>query len=348
MKIAFTSCMSSNSYQQQQVWDAIGAKNPDFLVLLGDSVYIDCPPQPDNKGNQHPSDNQYLDNDFAIHLHKLYQNQLAVPQFKKLINNQNLKTYAIWDDHDFLWNDADSGDSKNKLHMNQAIISSNLLGCWRDALFQHGNGFPKSTSGNDPLAYKVWKNYKTPVDLSLYDGFMPGYSHVQLQAGIHLHLTDGRSWRTHNEMLGSNQRNQIEKVFEQFPDDVHIVASGSTFGKHGSNGWHNCKVDESWMLSMASQFRVVMLSGDIHKNVAPAPIQPKQQPGFNFYEFTSSGAGVNFNPLNWSPLAPINGWLNFSQKFGMLEITDKVMNIELFDHGIAHIPALPSISLATW
>lgn len=348
MKIAFTSCMSTNSYKEQAVWDTIALQNPNVLVLLGDSVYIDCPPQPDHQGHPHPKDDLYKDDDFAIHLHKLYKNQLAVPQFKSLIAKNDLKIYAIWDDHDFLWNDADSQNSKNTSHMNQALISSNLLGCWREALMQQGNGFPDSTSGQDPLAYKIWKNYKTPVDISLYDSFMPGYSHVQLEPSIHLHLTDGRSWRTSHEMLGAHQRTQMTCVFNLFPDDIHIVASGSTFGKQGASGWHNCDVDASWMLNMSRQYRIVMISGDIHRNAVPAPIKPNIQPGFNFYEFTSSGAAVNFNPLHWSNASTVNGWLNFSQKFGTLEIKNGLMTVEIFDHGNSHTPAILPISLATW
>ena len=36
MKIAFASCFCEQVFPNQPVWDWIVAKNPDYLILLGD------------------------------------------------------------------------------------------------------------------------------------------------------------------------------------------------------------------------------------------------------------------------------------------------------------------------
>lgn len=341
MKIAFTSCMSPNSYQSQPVWTTIAQQNPDVLVLLGDSVYIDCPPHPDGHDHNHPKEHGYVDNAFAQHLHALYRNQLAVPEFKALLNNGNLKTYAIWDDHDFLWNDANSKDARNKQHMNQALLSANLLRCWRNSL--NRASFPISHTDD-----QIWANFTPVPDLSQYDALMPGYTHLALTEQIHLHLTDGRSWRTSGTLLGQTQRDQIsEVVLKQAPDDaIHLLASGSTFERQGREGWKDHRTDHDWLLQLASQRRILMLSGDIHRNFTPAPTQTA---GKKFYEVTASGAAVNFNPFHWNDKDPgKQSWLNYSQKFGLLDIQPVQVQITLFDHGKTTHPEYNPITISTW
>lgn len=343
MKIAFTSCMSTAAYAKSQpVWATVAEQRPDVLVLLGDSVYIDCPPQPDGFGHTHPSDDAYNDNDFATHLHSLYQRQLNVPEFKALIARTNLQTYAIWDDHDFLWNDADSRNARSPQHMGQAIVSGNLLGCWRTALQQHGNGFPATTSDA-----AIWRNHAGYFEKGRYDSAMPGYSHVMLGAGIHLHLTDGRSWRNGDQLLGLLQRTQIEAELKQSPAAVHIIASGSTFRRTGRSGWQDRAVDRDWLLSMASQYRILMISGDVHRNEFLQPMECGTNKRL-FYEVTSSGAAVNFNPFHWDDTDPGNSGLNYSQKFGLLDFHDGHVDVSLFDHGVQSTTTHGQIAINAW
>lgn len=339
MKIAFTSCMSPNSYKSQPVWNTIAKQEPDVLVLLGDSVYIDCPPHPDESGHQHPQDAGYADHAFATHLHALYQKQLAVPEFSNLITQPHLRTYAIWDDHDFLWNDANGKNARTKLHMNQAVLSGNLLQCWRAAL--NKEAFPASVSDA-----AVQQNYVTPPNLGAYDSLMPGYDHIKLSDQLHLHLTDGRSWRTKTQLLGSAQRQKIESEIHNAPHAVHLVASGSTFQRHGRSGWLDCQDDHDWLLHLASQYRILLLSGDIHRNATPEPITTAT--GKKFYEVTASGAAVNFSPFHWSDNDPGNSWLNYSQKFGVLNVSDDAIGISLFDHGRETPSPHAPISIKNW
>jgi alkaline phosphatase D len=328
MKIAFTSCMSTGSYAASQpVWSAIAKSKPDVLVLLGDSVYIDCPPEPDTQGNGHPSDAGYNDSDFAHHLHHLYRRQLQVPEFRDLISEPGLQTWAIWDDHDFLWNDADSTVARRVQHRGKAILSGNLLRFWRQALAAHGTGFPVTSSDA-----AVWTGHHPPFTSAQCESAKPGYTFVPLTDAIKLHLTDGRSWRKRGQILGAAQRARIEQKINEAPDAVHIIASGSTFGRTGRNGWADAHADRNWLLTMAGRYRILMISGDIHRNVCPQPIGCGPS-GRKFHEVTASGAAVNFNPFQWDGQDPGNSWLNYSQKWGLLEFDSGMLNISTIDHG---------------
>lgn len=341
MKIAFASCMSTNSFPNKQiVWEQIAKHQPQALVLLGDSVYNDVPHCPDSTGITAPWAAGYNDNDFATHLHDLYRRQLAIPEFAKLI--KTVPTYAIWDDHDFLWNNAGQAQADGVYDGElKAIYSSNLFACWRSAL-THANvptagaAFPVDVS--QPTVQNNVDAYSTHnPTLPAYSLRMPGYSSQILFAGdahipkIILHLTDGRSWRKGKTLLGAAQRKQLQDAFEAERDAVHLVASGSTFGAPAESGenWNNYSVDTNWLISMAAQYKIVLLSGDIHQNRLPNPVETSTAK--KLYEVTSSGAAVDF--LRKHQDAGATGAFNFSQNYGLLEFKKTGIEISLYHHG---------------
>jgi len=67
MRIAFASCIATNVFSDQPVWDWIGAHAPDHLVLLGDSMYLDILVEQ----AVHPKD--MSENDFAKHAHHILE-----------------------------------------------------------------------------------------------------------------------------------------------------------------------------------------------------------------------------------------------------------------------------------
>jgi hypothetical protein len=78
LRIAFVSCMSSQVFPEQRVWDWIAARQPDHLVKLGDSLYLDVP-----LAGTHPSD--MGDDAFAQHLYANYTGLMAQPRIKALV-----------------------------------------------------------------------------------------------------------------------------------------------------------------------------------------------------------------------------------------------------------------------
>jgi alkaline phosphatase D len=86
VKIAFASCTKIQNQPVQPVWRRILDKQPDHLLLLGDNVYA-----PGVSGS-------------LKKLEKRYRQQFVEANFRELIDRVPFN--AIWDDHDFAWNDA--------------------------------------------------------------------------------------------------------------------------------------------------------------------------------------------------------------------------------------------------
>jgi alkaline phosphatase D len=275
MRIAFTSCFSATLYSDQPVWGWIKARQPDHLVLLGDSIYLDFPPQ-----GEHPK--EAGDNDFAQLLFKLYSTQIRQPQFVNLVQSMpSNRVWSIWDDHDFLWNDALGAEElKNPIQRSKVKLSTAFQEAFRHALAN------KLKVGSFPEAYN---------DITFWKPDQPALSipSVKLANDVYLHLTDGRTYRTKaskreeeskRTLLGANQREQLGKAMADHPAAIHILASGSTladFKKSYPTDWH-------WLLSKASQFRSLVLSGDIHRNESDMT----STIGYPLHEATSSGAAI--------------------------------------------------------
>ena len=91
-----------------------------------DSLYIDL------LTPVHPA--QMGDVEFAQHLLALYGELIAQAQFAALVRGlPGTAVHAIWDDHDFLWNDA-LGAEVHPLHTGKVRLSTAFLEAFRRAL----------------------------------------------------------------------------------------------------------------------------------------------------------------------------------------------------------------------
>lgn len=247
MKIAFTSCMSSTVFEQQPVWDRIAAQQPDRLLLLGDSVYLDIRPYVGEAG--HPREMGPAD--FMQHLLGRWQLQLDQPQFRALV--QRVPTDAVWDDHDFLWDESHGEKAiEKRVYREHVRASRAVFNAFRrtlDARLAPGS-FP--TAYNDALLYRP-------------DEPPPGYRLRVLAPDLRLHLTDGRSWRVRRDLLGAEQRARIAAEMQAAPDAVHLLASGSVLRGAGQERWEQFD-DLAWLTALARRHRILVLSGDIHRN----------------------------------------------------------------------------------
>jgi alkaline phosphatase D len=278
MRIAFASCMSIDVYKDQPVWDWIAARKPDHLVLLGDSIYLDVP-----LGGTHPQD--MGDNEFAEHLLSRYSRQMAQASFAALVRGLPAgRVWTVWDDHDFLWNDARGGDvAKDAKHREKIRLSTAFHRCFRSALAARlaAGAFPAQV--NDA---EFWKANEPALDAPS----------VKLGAKLWLHLSDGRSYRSNPwppfgsakcVLLGTAQRQAFgARMAAANTKAVHLFASGSTSSAYR----RDYEDDWQWLLEQAQKRRVLMLSGDIHRNDSAAAISGSG--GFALHEATSSGAAV--------------------------------------------------------
>ncbi len=315
MKIAFASCMSSTVFVQQPVWDQIAARKPDRLLLLGDTVYIDAPPFP---GNLHPK--KALPADFLLHVLGRWRLQLDQPQFRALV--QAVPTDAIWDDHDFLWNEhVEEKAITKKIYADHVRTSRALFNAFRrtlDARLAPGS-FPKDY--NDEIINRA----NEPA---------PGYLFRDLEPALKLHLTDGRSWRLGRDMLGADQRAQIEARMAAAPQAAHLLASGSVVRNDEDSRWEQYD-DFDWLKTLAQRFNILVLSGDIHSNRFKAI---EVGPGRWLYDATSSGAAIQM-------LIALGAKC---ENFGLLTTDPAQLRLDFFSHGTPDSVGTWSINRQTW
>ena len=315
MKLAFTSCMSYTVFAQQPVWDQIAAQHPDRLVLLGDSIYIDAMPLPNNT---HPKSLE--NNDFLLHLLKRWRVQLDQPQFRALV--KAVPTDAIWDDHDFLWNEHFEEKAITKVIYKENIRITR-------ALF---NAFCRTLDarlapGSFPEAYN-------DASINQINEPPPGYKYRDLEPDLKLHLTDGRSWRLGREMLGATQRGQIAANMAAAPGAVHLLASGSVVRNDDDSRWEEFD-DYAWLQKLARQYKVLVLSGDIHANRFQATDLGN---GRWLFDATSSGAAIKRLVDAGSKC----------ENYGLLSTDAASLRLDFFSHGTADSVGSWAIDRAAW
>jgi phosphodiesterase/alkaline phosphatase D-like protein len=275
MKIAFTSCASTNLVPSQPIWNDIRASQPDHVVLLGDNFYNDVPDV------SMIALQEMADWPFAEHLFVRYQQQLNEPRFRQLVATPGIQFHAIWDDHDFAWNNAAGGRMlDDPKQAGKVKISTSFMRAFRKALAAHDLGaFPSS-----PGAPELWADYMAPT-------FNPlGAQSIALESNGRswLHLTDGRTLRKRPEILGTAQRTQLAQAFGAQPGALHIIASGVTFSQ--GDGWHKYPTDRNWLAQAAGDQAWLMLSGDIHSN---GLLEHKLSAKGRLVEATASGAAIH-------------------------------------------------------
>jgi alkaline phosphatase D len=300
MRIAFVSCFSTRIVSKPPIWDWIAAAKPDHLLLLGDSLYLDVNSDADPKS--------LSENDFAMLLHRLYSDLVTQPKFSALVQALPAgHVHAIWDDHDFLWNDAEGAEvAQDPQHREKIPLTTAFMEAFRKALKQQlaPGSFPGQY--NDPVFWHQLEPLSTPS--------------VELDAGVHLHLSDGRSHRTRTWLIsekkralfGRQQLDRLAKYVLKSPaQDIHLLASGSP-----TQGWYKFSRDRQAILDLAAERRMLVLSGDVHRNELHA-LETTQLP---LHEATSSGAAIRELVGLGSPI----------HNHGLLDITPTELRIQLF------------------
>lgn len=321
MKIAFTSCMNIRQYKSQPVWQQISALQPEVLVLLGDSIYIDVPWPTINGNPIAANDANFSDLEFHTHVHQLYRDQLNEPNFNALIQ-QTPQTYAIWDDHDFLWNNAQGGSLSSNVYGGLIRSSRALFNTYRRAL-----------AGRDPAQFP-----SNPNDPSLWrqPEPAPSYNSVDLPDDVCLHFTDGRSYKDRHTLLGTNQRSMLLEAIQDRPEALHLIASGIVVtGSRREERWQAYEDDYTWLTEVAKTHQLMVLSGDVHENrFTPVHIKDQQ----SLYDITASGAAIRF-PLRWPGQA--------TENFAILDITATEVVVYQASGG-AQPTVVARVSRQTW
>jgi alkaline phosphatase D len=298
MKVAFTSCIDAYDDPTQPVWDKIRQQEPEVLLLLGDTMYMDYGIVFTGAERPIAWPRKVSDAVFAQTMHERYARQWAVKSFRALLNT-GVKLGIIWDDHDFAWNDARGAgtDHHHAVSASKRLIAQGLFRQFRD------------TCGNpDKNAYPAM-----PALDSLLAAPEKGIQDSFDMKGVRFVMLDGRSYRqdpntgADADMLGFAQRKWLEAQIDG-AEGLTVICSGSVMNK-SHESWDQY-LDYQWLLGVA-QKNVIVLSGDIHANRLPVSHSK------HVIEVTASGAA---RPGS-------GGWAQFggaSGNFGLLEIGENL------------------------
>lgn len=257
MKIIFTSCIRYEAYKKQPEWDLISDQNPDYLFLLGDNIYMDygiigC--------ERIGSPQSYPVEKFKRKMTEKYQNQFTkVPEFKNLIEKMRAKNgfFAIWDDHDFGWNNAKGAHMPQENKDISRALFHQYLNC----------------STNLPHTYY---HIDTPLARVI---FIDNRSDCE----------EGKEGRLLDDKQFEFIRNKLQHNLK-----YTILCGGITLTEAGEN-WSKYPGQLKKLCEMTAGIdNVIFLGGDIHKNRCIAPRRFHDLNITTPIQLISSGMYINY------------------------------------------------------
>lgn len=270
IKIAFVSCANIEFRKEQPAWDEIAKAKPDLLLLLGDNTYMSW----DGTG--------WLIDD----LRKNYALQFSQPGFKALMDNKQIKKLAIWDDHDFGYNDCCGADLSAARHAQTRALFDQYLGL--------------AENNNRPHMYCTYDVGDVRV----------------IMLDVRTYRQDARTGGV--TVLGSQQEQWLWDQLAHNPKPYTVIGSGTAINEGAPLQtlsdypafYERLKRELRHVPAMPGNpvgfkpRKVIFLSGDIHRNTWRA------WPGF--FEATSSGVACVATDAN----LPIDNWGLLSYDFG--------------------------------
>jgi hypothetical protein len=299
MKIAFTSCIDAVDDPTQPVWTAIKAQQPDVILLLGDLMYMDYGLA--IMGSERPLGwpRKVTNAVFASTMHARYRQQWSVLTFRDLLAS-GPRVGMIWDDHDFAWNNARGLGTEKHFAVNaeRRLIAQGLFRQFRAACAQADASTYPAQPPLDALLGAAEKSIASSFD----------------HGNVRFVMLDGRSYREDPHLApdadlhGHAQRRWLAQQIASW-DGLVVVGSGSVLT--GSEESWSRYLDYAWLLGLPAA-RIVVLSGDIHKNTLPV------RHSASVSEVTASGAA---RPGLGGVFDHVGGARG---NFGILEVGDEV------------------------
>ena len=231
-RISFGSC----NYQlnDQSFWEKIIHFNPNLWIFLGDNIYADK--YIDKIDNLHKT----LDKPSIDNMIKQYEILVSNISFRKFMFDQNIKKIGIWDDHDYLKNNADVLENQNYKIMSKKLFTT----------------FLNIPENNQMMNREGIYTYYDLVD---------GTTHI-----IRFFLLDVRTFRTDVDILGTDQWRWLENNLKKSTALVNILCSGSNiltkisdFSSWYKNGWAYNRLIK--LLELYNIKNIIILSGDLHQ-----------------------------------------------------------------------------------
>lgn len=295
-RVAFTSCIRYEAFPDQPQWDEVSSLDPDYLFLLGDQIYMDYGYWPfSDEWNGRPA--QYSDAEFERIMKAKYVRQCAEPHFRKLYDKMRAQNriFAIWDDHDFAWNNAVGSE----VDLAKRKISFELFSKY----------FPTS------IPNEIYQAINTPLARVI---FLDVRSHAKRP-----HSTPSVLPGSDSDLLGESQFRFLEdELIGDHGKPFTIICSGISL-RLGEECWIRYADDYQRLMQALKQSgkKIIFLAGDIHKNAFMPPSLE-----CSCYEIVSSGFAVNYLGLG-IPNDDRHNW-------GLLELRENgTGKATLYEHG---------------
>jgi alkaline phosphatase D len=290
IKIAFTSCADAETDSVQLIWTEIAAQKPNYVLFLGDIIYMDWGVFETKKIQKWLLDGEPGLKKFATTMYGRYRDQWTVANFRELLrsftseNERRMRFHCTWDNHDFAWNGACGepfGDGTDNMHKNLLVpprlkaISKRLFEQFVNACYVQPDQYP-------------------PFDEKLCDPTFP-LDNVGIQKtipipelpGVHVELLDTRWYRqvfvpnTGAKLLGEPQLTDLIRNFKDVDRRMTVIASSVPYEHNYRSGGNDSM--EAWSGNGISRHdynvmqlelknnpplrnRTVFISGDVHGN----------------------------------------------------------------------------------
>ncbi|MDX2245336.1 MAG: alkaline phosphatase D family protein [Bacteroidia bacterium] len=274
----------------ERMWDTLNTHNLSAFLLMGDNVYIDHP--------ERPATQQYC-----------YYRRQSRPEFRRFASATPL--YAIWDDHDFTYNDERGGPEINTPYWKKDVLK----------LFQ--NQWINPYFGGGEMAPGCY------FDFSMGD--------------VDFIMLDCRYYRedpeqTNPSMLGAIQKEWLKEKLKSSKGTFKVLASSVPWAKDTKPGsldtWDGYSAEREEIFSFIESEKiegVILLSADRHRSDAWHIERPD---GYGFYEFMSSKlTNVHTHKVMPTALFGYNktcsfGQLDFDTKRDDPQVMYRIFNIE--------------------
>ena len=273
LRIAFGSCARVQLDDRQPVFDAIAAMEPDLFLWLGDNIYADS--------------------DAEVAFTDMYARQRSVGSLQPLL--QSVPQLAIWDDHDFGYNDSDGANPAKAMTLK---------------LFRRWWANPAAGLPDTPGVF--FRHGFGPVDIFMLDG---RYHRDSPSA------PDGPA----KTMLGAAQKAWLKRELKASRATFKLLVSGTGWScaERGGDSWAMYLDERDELLNFIRDNRItgcLGISGDVHMGEANC-VPWSEKGGYDFYDLVSSGLAQTLSPkfVDQRPEVRLRApWVG-SANFGVLD-----------------------------
>jgi alkaline phosphatase D len=287
-RIAFGSCADED--EPQPIWDAITAYKPDLFIFAGDNVYGD-------------RDKKYLKetDDLMAALEQSYKAARELRGFQAM---RSIPHLAIWDDHDFGFNDA-GGDFPQKVRAKELFLDF-----WNIPV-----GDPRRSREGLYHAETFGPPGQRVQVILLDTRYFRSPLNPRIDSRPKDHGPYGPDSHPARTMLGSGQWTWLGQQLRQ-PAELRLIVSSIQVlaGHHGWERWGDFPLEQQRLYDLIRGTEakgVVLLSGDRHVGGLYHALKAGPYP---LTEITSSGLNKGFRDATEymdHQIGKIHGSVNF-------------------------------------